>query len=615
MVTDSEEVNANVVTGISFMQQLPETQQKYLGKYDYSNPREAKAGVLRNHLLVRKNYEGLVSGDGACAGCGEKSVLRALATVTEAYMRPLFHDKADRLDALATRIESEGSGLLEALAQRSPEQHALFGKTVAHIVMGLGGENEKDTQLRLEQHGPISDQDLVDALVSIMRQDAFNHRDLQANDGRLADGMSVMAMGAHTGCNTVFGSTPPNNPHPYPWMNSLFQDGATVGWMFGESFIHKYSRRSILPERLGRALLDNSGEVVSEADYFDFTHFSDVLMTDQEIRELPKAWVIGGDGGMGDIGFQNVSKVVLQNRPNVKLLMLDTQVYSNTGGQNSDSSPMLGGGDMNGLGDASQGKLNEKKSVSEIMTAGHGSPFVAQLSMANPTRLFRTIIDGLDYRGTAVFQCFTTCQPEHGVADDVSQLQAKLIRDARGMPDFVFNPALGETYGEALELKGNPSVRNDWTQVKSGVTGEKYSYTIAHWASTEARFRRHSRRISAEEAADMVHLDEMLLRITQNDAVNRRHLRRDHRAYIPDWGVYIVTDGPGPRSRVLALSRQMVLFCVERRKAWRMLQSRAGIENPDYKAQKALLARVDKGEISLEDFLARGSELLADAAK
>ena len=47
--------------------------------------------------------------------------------------------------------------------------------------------------------------------------------------------------------------------------------------------------------------------------------------------------VIGGDGALGDIGFQNVSKVMLQNRPNVKMMMLDTQVYSNTGGQNSDS--------------------------------------------------------------------------------------------------------------------------------------------------------------------------------------------------------------------------------------------------------------------------------------
>ncbi|GIT05188.1 MAG: hypothetical protein CM1200mP29_05990 [Verrucomicrobiota bacterium] len=54
---------------------------------------------------------------------------------------------------------------------------------------------------------------------------------------------------------------------------------------------------------------------------------------------------------------------------------LDTQVYSNTGGQNSDSSNMLGGYDMNQFGAASQGKLVEKKSVSEAFISGHGSPF------------------------------------------------------------------------------------------------------------------------------------------------------------------------------------------------------------------------------------------------
>ena len=86
---------------------------------------------------------------------------------------------------------------------------------------------------------------------------------------------------------------------------------------------------------------------------------------------------------MGDIGYQNMSKVILQNRPNVKAVMLDTQVYSNTGGQNSDSTPMLGGNDMNVFGAATQGKNHEKKTVAETFLAGHGSPFVAQVSIAN----------------------------------------------------------------------------------------------------------------------------------------------------------------------------------------------------------------------------------------
>ena len=156
-----------------------------------------------------------------------------------------------------------------------------------------------------------------------------------------------MAMAAHTGCNTVYGSTPSNNPHPYPWMNSLFQDGVTVGWLIGESFIVDHGRRSVVPERLADAQLQRETDVIDARQYYEFVHFSDAIMTDQEILELPKVWVVGGDGGMGDIGYQNMSKVILQNRPNVKAVMLDTQVYSNTGGQNSDSTPMLGGNDMN----------------------------------------------------------------------------------------------------------------------------------------------------------------------------------------------------------------------------------------------------------------------------
>ena len=195
---------------------------------------------------------------------------------------------------------------------------------------------------------------------------------------------------------------------------------------------------------------------MSEADLFTLTHLDDALMTDQEIRELPKVWVIGGDGALGDIGFQNVSKVILQNRPNVKMLMLDTQVYSNTGGQNSDSSTMLGGYDMNQFGVASQGKLIEKKNVAEAFTSGHGSPFVAQVSMANAAKLYKAMLDGLEYRGTAFFQAYTTCQPEHGVADNMSADQAKMVRDARGMPEFVFNPRNGETVAGSVRPQGQP---------------------------------------------------------------------------------------------------------------------------------------------------------------
>ena len=335
-------------------------------------------------------------------------------------------------------------------------------------------------------------------------------------------------------------------------------------------------------------------------------------MTDQEIRELPKVWIVGGDGAVGRHRIPKpVSKVILQNRPNVKGIMLDTQVYSNTGGQNSDSSNMMGGYDMNQFGRASQGKLNEKKNVAEILTSGHGSPYIAQVSMANSAKLYQTILEGLEYRGTAFYQSYTSCQPEHGVADDMSAAQAKLARDSRGMPEFVYDPQGGEMSEECFTLKGNPNLDRDWWQASyTEDRKEKYNYTVAHWATTEARFRKHLKPIKEEEAAEFIHLDEILPLITQDDVVKRRIFDENHRSYIPDFGVYIVADIKGKKKHIL-ISRQTVLFCVERRKAWRMLQSKAGQVNKDYQAQKSLLKKLDDGDLTLEDYRAEAGELYA----
>ena len=611
MVTETEELNAELTTAQIFSRLLPDTAQKYLGLYNDNDAAGSREAALRNHLMVRRNYEALVSGDGACAGCGEKSVLRSVTSVTEAYMRPLYHKKADRLSAKAARLEKEGVQKLQAVKQRDEAEYIGFRRAVIHTVMGLGGENDADTAVRIAEyeaaHGAITDAQVIDNLIAVMRQDAFNHRDLQAVDGRRANGMSVMAMGASTGCNTVYGSTPPANPHPYPWMNSLFQDGSTVGWLLGESLMLNHARRSVVPERLADGLLDKE-EFMNDTEYFTLTHLDDALMTDQEIRELPKVWVIGGDGALGDIGFQNLSKVVLQNRPNVKILMLDTQVYSNTGGQNSDSSTMLGGYDMNQFGVASQGKLTEKKNVAEAFTSGHGSPFVAQVSMANSAKLYKSLLDGLDYRGTAFYQAYTTCQPEHGVSDNMSADQAKLVRDARGMPEFVFNPRNGETSQEAFDLKGNPTPSRDWWRTKYASTGEEYNYTVAHWAITEGRFRKHIKSIKEEDIQELIPLDDMLVFITQNDVIYRRMFDPEHRSHVKNFGCYIKAEVNG-KFKYYSVSRQMVLFAVERRKAWRMLQSKAGVVNKDYLAQKSLLGKLDKGEISLADLQARTREL------
>ena len=111
-----------------------------------------------------------------------------------------------------------------------------------------------------------------------------------------------------------------------------------------------------------------------------------------------------------------------------------------------------------------------------------------------------------------------------------------------------------------------------------------------------------------EQAAEMIHLDDILVCITQEDVIYRRVFDKNHRSYVPDFGVFIKADING-KIKHFAVSRQMVLFAVERRKAWRMLQSKAGIVNKDYLAQKSLLAKLEKGEISQADLQGKTREL------
>ncbi|PYQ80210.1 MAG: hypothetical protein DMG01_06855, partial [Acidobacteria bacterium] len=145
----------------------------------------------------------------------------------------------------------------------------------------------------------------------------------------------------------------------------------------------------------------------------------------------------------------------------------------------------------------------------------------------------------------------------HGVADDMSLTQAQRVRDSRGAPEFVFNPRLGETYAEALDLKGNPSIDMDWYETKFKGSGESYRYTVAHWCATEARFRNHLKKIKKEDAAKLIPLENMLVRITQQDVVYRRCLDPHHRAYVPDFGVYIRIQGSSGDVEFRAISRQL----------------------------------------------------------
>ncbi len=188
---------------------------------------------------------------------------------------------------------------------------------------------------------------------------------------------------------------------------------------------------------------------------------------------------------MLDIGFQSLSRM-LASGMDIKVLVLDTQVYSNTGGQASTGSYMGQNAKMSAHGKVIKGKKEHRKELANICMM-HKDVYVAQTTAAHPNHLYRAILDANEFPGPAVINTFTTCQPEHGVADDMAYHQAKLAADSRTFPVFIYDPRKGPRFKDRLSLTGNPKVKEDWyTHPK---TGEQIDFI--HFARTEGRFSKH----------------------------------------------------------------------------------------------------------------------------
>jgi pyruvate/2-oxoacid:ferredoxin oxidoreductase beta subunit len=196
-------------------------------------------------------------------------------------------------------------------------------------------------------------------------------------------------------------------------------------------------------------------------------------------------WCIGGDGAMFDIGFQSLSRMFASGM-NIKVLVLDTQVYSNTGGQASTSTFTGQNAKMSFHGKVIDGKQERRKEIAQIAMM-HPRTYVAQTTAAHANHFYKAVLGALEFDGPALVNCYTTCQPEHGVADHKASDQARLAVDTRAFPLLVFDPRKGNKLKERLSLQGNPAVKADW--YKNPKTGETVDFI--DFARSEGRFAKH----------------------------------------------------------------------------------------------------------------------------
>jgi pyruvate ferredoxin oxidoreductase beta subunit len=264
---------------------------------------------------------------------------------------------------------------------------------------------------------------------------------------------------AATGCNTVYTSTYPYNPYRLPWSNSLFENAPTYAMGV-------------------RAKWDQQG------------------------WGNKKIWVIGGDGAMMDIGFQSLSRMLMSGM-NIKVIVLDTQVYSNTGGQASTSTYMGQNTKMSVHGKELSGKTERRKELAQIIMA-HPDVYVAQTTGAHINHFYKAVLRANEYKGPAVVICFTTCQPEHGVGDHLAGERARMAVDSRAFPLLTYDPEKGERMRDRLSLAGNPLPDKDWfVDPKS-----KERVDFVTFARGEGRFEKHFDKQGNPSAALLLGNDE-----------------------------------------------------------------------------------------------------------
>jgi pyruvate-ferredoxin/flavodoxin oxidoreductase len=556
MVTQTDESTDRLRRDWNLWLDLPTTPKEY----SRIDSMDEKIGALETLLLDKHNYNSMNCGDGACLGCGEKTAIHLFTSTVAALMQPRVKDFVEKLDGLIKQLEHH---------MRNKLASAVDLTDTAAVMRAVDASKDSDLTLsslaaKLTENKPS--QPLDPAWVKSTAQLLEKLKDLRWRyvEGPTKRGRADMGIVNSTGCTSVWGATYPFHPYPFPWTSHLFQDSPSVAMGLFEGHMAKMAE-GFKAVRIAEKEL--AGDYIAERDDDFFNRFTWPQFSSDEWQLCPPVVALGGDGAMYDIGFQNLSRALMSGMP-IKVLVVDTQVYSNTGGQACTSGFISQVSDMAPYGVATRGKQETRKEISLIGMA-HRTSYVMTGTIAHVNHLLESYIDGLNSRRPALFNIYAVCPPEHGVGDDRAVDQSKLAVEGRAYPLFRFDPDAGTTFSECVSLEGNPAIEQDWPtySLKYIENGEEkrmdLPMTFADFAASEARFLKQFRKAPPETwNDDMVLLADFL------------DLDKDERdgKFPFIWGV----DKKSHLTRLL-VTKEMVLSCEERLSYWKQLKDLAGI--------------------------------------
>ena len=309
-----------------------------------------------------------------------------------------------------------------------------------------------------------------------------------------------------TGCSSIYGASTPSTPYTTAqngcgpaWASSLFEDNAEYGYgMFQaiNTIRHRILKRTgeikeyVSPKLAelfisfeenfddGDKTTEIRDELVAALEKENSENTNEKVKNNiSEILELKQylikksIWMFGGDGWAYDIGFGGLDHV-LASGDDVNILVLDTEVYSNTGGQSSKSSRTGAVAKF-----AASGKPAKKKDLAAILMT-YGNIYVAKVSMgANQNQTLKAIREAEAYPGPSIVIAYSPCI-EHGIKAGMGKFQTeeKLATEVGYWPIFRFDPRLAEKGKNPLQLDTrNPA----WEKYEEFLLGERRYATLA----------------------------------------------------------------------------------------------------------------------------------------
>ena len=262
--------------------------------------------------------------------------------------------------------------------------------------------------------------------------------------------------------------------HGPAWANSLFEDNAEFG--FGMNLAYNQRRAKLADtvraliavdycwdeiktagqnwldnmnegkasKTAGKALLEKCKEGIVEGCTCEACTLAREVVDSADLLTKKSFWIFGGDGWAYDIGYGGLDHVLAQNQ-DVNVLVLDTEVYSNTGGQSSKSTPT---GSIAKF--AASGKRTKKKDLG-MMAMSYGYVYVACVAMSNPAQVVKAMVEAEAYHGPSLIIAYAPCI-NHGINMGMAQAEIKKAVECGYWTMYRFNPELAEQGKNPLTL-------------------------------------------------------------------------------------------------------------------------------------------------------------------